>query len=303
MILSKLMHRNVRNSKHDEDVPPYLKDEIRLLRKNIQTLEKDVRFRSSYLVTLSIVTVAIVGLFVFAGVILPQILGHNTSGQTNNLSQEMRSSYVIQNLKGDKINTWISWKLVPTDVFHIHVMQSDQVTEARMKIIHDVVFSEEKLEIDNTELHKDVPGKTTFYKGWEGALKEANLVGTKFPVPISLHSQITELGEGNVIIKLTNLKNPDGFAGYTTSIVDETNHQILKSEVTIYDVDNLGNENFEKVVRHELGHAFGLAHSTDPDDLMYDILITAHPFISECDISAIEGLYNGTEKGEVICQA
>lgn len=130
----------------------------------------------------------------------------------------------------------------------------------------------------------------------------ANLVDTKFPIPIYLHTQVTEFGEGNVIIKLTNLKNDDGYAGFTKSIVDENNHQILKSEITIYEADQLSDEDFAAVVRHELGHAFGLAHSTDPDDLMYPVILTTHPYISQCDIDAIEGLYNGDERSEVICQ-
>lgn len=302
MTSSKMMHPNFEKPPDDDDNSFDPQKEIKLLQKNVEKLEKDVKSKNGInLVILSLVIVVAISLFVFASVIIPQSQSNNL-GQTNNGSAELRGSYLVQNLKGDKINTWISWKIVPTDVFHIHVIQSDQVTESRLKIIHDVIFSEEKLEIANEELHKSSQGITTYYKGWAGALKVANLSGTTFSVPISFHTQITELGEGNVIIKLTDLENPDGYAGYTKSLADENNHQILKSEITIYDVDSLSDENFEAVVRHELGHAFGLAHSSDPDDLMYDVILTTHPYISECDVGAIEGLYNGSEKSEVICQ-
>jgi len=53
-------------------------------------------------------------------------------------------------------------------------------------------------------------------------------------------------------------------------------------------------------MRHELGHAFGLAHSNDPDDLMYTTLGRL-PFISTCDANAITMLYNGLKEGTVLC--
>jgi len=58
----------------------------------------------------------------------------------------------------------------------------------------------------------------------------------------------------------------------------------------------------ETIVRHELGHALGLAHSTATEDLMYPIIKTNFPYISECDVSAMEKLYDGANTSEVICE-
>ena len=50
-----------------------------------------------------------------------------------------------------------------------------------------------------------------------------------------------------------------------------------------------------------MGHVVGLAHSTDPSDLMYPSLDMAVPYISECDVEALVNLYSGGETSEVVC--
>lgn len=40
-------------------------------------------------------------------------------------------------------------------------------------------------------------------------------------------------------------------------------------------------------------HGLGLAHSTDPGDLMFPEIATSYPYISECVINALVFLYDG----------
>ena len=113
---------------------------------------------------------------------------------------------------------------------------------------------------------------------------------------------MTEKGNGDIIINLKDYASSDGYSGFTNSIVDESNHQILKSSITIYDADSLSIEQYKTILRHELGHGFGLAHSTAPEDLMHSIITTEYPYISECDLDAITALYDGSQKSQVVCE-
>lgn len=56
------------------------------------------------------------------------------------------------------------------------------------------------------------------------------------------------------------------------------------------------------MTRHEFGHAMGLGHSTDPEDMMAPNFHSMHAFISECDLDAMISLYNGEKLTEVVCR-
>lgn len=214
---------------------------------------------------------------------------------------EMRSQFVIQNLRGDTIDTWISWKVTEGDLFHVHVVDSPYATQERLDAILDVIMSEEEIELDDSLMHKGPEGSTsTYYAGWYGALNSIDDEG--FTIPKNLHFHVTDKGEGHILVELTNLSNVDGYAGYTKAIVDEEQHQILKSTITIYNIESLGIEQLKTIFRHELGHGFGLAHSTAPEDLMAPTITTNYPYISQCDLDAIALLYDGGQSSQVICE-
>jgi predicted Zn-dependent protease len=107
-------------------------------------------------------------------------------------------------------------------------------------------------------------------------------------------------GAGDIVITLTNDINPDGLSGFTKSTAD--GNQILKSTITIYNANQLSDTQLAAITRHEFGHAMGLAHSTAVEDLMHATIQTDYPYISQCDIDAVTGLYDGKKQSAVICQ-
>ena len=216
-------------------------------------------------------------------------------------ADSMTSQFLIQNLRGDTIDTWISWKVTEGDLFHVHVVENSYATQERLDAIVETIMSTEELEIDDSLLHKGPEGSTsTYYVGWYGALN--SIEGVENPIPKDLHFHVTDKGEGHIIIELSNLSSPDGYSGFTKAIVDEEQHQILKSTITIYNIESISIEQLKTILRHELGHGFGLAHSTAPEDLMAPTITTDYPYISDCDIDAIKLLYDGGQSSRVVCE-
>jgi hypothetical protein len=213
---------------------------------------------------------------------------------------KVNDGYVIQNLRGDTIDTWLSWRLVEGATINVNLVDGEKYPD-KVEIVRTVLLSEESIEIDNSLLHKGLKGTTsTYYVGWAGAL-ESIQKQTEFHIPQKFNLIESAKGEGDITIRFSTQRSGDGYSGYTKSIADESQNQILKSEITIYDIGNLSKAQFETILRHELGHAFGLAHSTAIEDLMYPTITTNYPYISSCDVDAIVLLYDGGKKSEVTC--
>lgn len=240
-------------------------------------------------------------LLVAMSLVLTVFLGHYISDSTNEQSN-LQTTYIIENLRGDIIDTWKLWKLSPGTPLTINIVNSDSFSREKINIIKNAISSEEEIKIDGAITHKIPKGtKSTYYLGWAGALKKASkLQDTKFYIPQEMKIIESSAGEGDILVSLSNYKDGDGNTGFTKSTVN--GNEILKSTITIFDVNHLSNKDLATITRHELGHALGLAHSTDPDDLMSHVISTEHPYISECNIQAIIELYNGKIEEGIVCE-
>jgi len=275
-----------------------LKKEKEFLTKRADSKEKTsfVMMKKYYL------TIAIAGLVIggFVGVF---------TFYENNIEKDYvmiagnlpESKYLVQNLRGDTLKTWFPWMIAGSQALHINILDNNLATQEKIDVIKKTILSEETIDIDNSLTHKGPKGTTaTYYKGWAGALKIAAQQNTELHIPINFEISNSKRPVGDITIELSSLSDPDGYSGYTKSIVDQG--EILKSHIIIYDVNAISNEQLSSMMKHEFGHALGLAHSSAPEDLMYPIIKTEFPYISECMVDAIAGLYDGKKTSEVECQ-
>ncbi|HEX9845764.1 MAG TPA: histidine kinase dimerization/phospho-acceptor domain-containing protein [Candidatus Nitrosotenuis sp.] len=291
------LHNTIIESKHQKNE---IKQERVMMNKLVQIEEqKKVRLTKKNLMMMATAALIVGAGFTTYSVYVVDLVGKQY--QVSNLGR-MPGGYLIQNLRGDTIDTWLSWRPVSDSTLHVGIMNGAAYPE-KIQLIKEVVMSEESIDIDDSLLHKGPEGITsTYYLGWLGALKQASAKPTEFNIPVNLEVIESSRGEGEITIVLTNDRNADGYSGFTKSIADESQNQILKSTITIYEVDKLNDEQFKTILRHEFGHALGLAHSTAPEELMAPVIQTEYPYISECVIDSIVKLYDNGKNSQVVCE-
>ncbi|MGY5148036.1 MAG: matrixin family metalloprotease [Candidatus Nitrosopumilus sp. bin_7KS] len=242
--------------------------------------------------------------FLSMGIVIPVLLlvifSSNSIDATN--GDVLTGGYLVQNLRGDTIDTWSYWDIPSNRPLYVSIIGSDLISEEYYLELKNAIFSEEKINIDNSLLQKGPKGTSSInYLGWSGALKSIT-DETIHPIPsvFEILSPDKSKTSGDIIITLTTKRSPNGVTGFTTALLEE--NRILKSHITIYGVDQLSKSQLSTIMRHEFGHAVGLAHSTAPEDLMYPTITTSIPLISECDVDGIISLYGGSKQSEVVCE-
>ena len=297
----KILEKNNKISEWEkiDDVDGKSIDELKIREKNLSNEISEIKkeIKKSRSKTLLITEVSLLPVVVL--LFLASGLGDSFTETTAESNSQLKSRHLIENLRGDTVDTWKSWRLVGTTL-NVNVLNAKGLSEDRIDIIEESILSETELEIDDSLTHKGPKGfSSKYYVGWAGALKQAEKQDTVYNIPTEFNVLTSSGGEGDIIITLTNLRDSDGYSGYTKSIVE--GNEILKSFITIYDVNNLSDEELGTIVRHEFGHAIGLGHSTAPEDLMAPNIDMTVPYISECNIDAIAELYNGIQ-GSTVCE-
>ena len=210
-----------------------------------------------------------------------------------------KTLFLIQDLKSNTVNSWKPWHILNNQALNVNIVNADKVSKEKIAAVKQAILSEEPLKIDNSLVDRGPVGTvSTYYKGWEGAMQKEP-IDTKFHIPNKFNIIESPNEEGDIIITLSDLENADGYSGYTKTIVN--NDEILKASITIYNVDSLSPEQIAGIIRHEFGHALGLGHSNDQEDLMYQVIQTNFPFISDCDISTLSDLYEGKSLSQMSC--
>lgn len=284
--------------KIDEPAIKSLKNQEADLIQEISKIQKEIKkSRSKVLLIAELAVLPAMFLILLMSGVTDTVFSNFESKETPNV---LRTKYFTENLRGDTIDTWKSWRLVD-NTLSINILKSPRVTEHQLEVIKNAIISEKTEEFDDSLVHKGPRGtKSMYYVGWAGALKEAAKEETKYNIPTNFEFVGSNGGEGDIIITLSNIKDSDGYTGYTKSITEDT--EILKSFITIYDISNLSDDQLETIVRHEFGHALGLGHSTATEDLMAPTIDMTIPYITDCNIDAIVNLYNAKSDSQTVCE-
>ena len=204
-----------------------LKQHEKELTKEISSTQKQLRKKSKTLLFTELTLLPVVFLL-----IMVSGLGNDF---TNNLFQESekyKSRYFVENLRGDTMDTWKSWRLLGTTM-NVNILAPNNIHPDQIEIVKNAITSMEALEIDNSVNHKGPKGTTSmFYLGWQGAHNDiAKKTDTVYQLPLEFNVMNSDGGEGDIVITLSNIRDMDGYTGYTKSIVE--GNEILKSFITI----------------------------------------------------------------------
>jgi len=186
------------------------------------------------------------------------------------------------NAKGSElvtINTFLPWKIQDDKTLQVSIIKETPLSPDQIKSIKKAITGFGTIKFDDT----------VAYVSWQEALETTSDYKTKLSMPAIAMVNDNNM-ESDITITITDEKNAEGYSGQTTHVVD--NNELVKSNITIYDINNIPLYQISSITRHEFGHALGLAHSNSPDNLMYNIVYLSS-YVTDCDVNTLLALYDG----------
>ena len=183
------------------------------------------------------------------------------------------------------INTFLPWK-TQDKTLYVSIIKETPLSADQLSNIKKAITGYGTVKFDDTET----------FVSWNEALQTTSQYTTKISMPTNI-VLLSDNSEADITISITDKKN-ENYSGYTTHVIE--NDRIIKSNITIYDINSMTGKQISSIVRHEFGHALGLAHADSPDDLMYGV-IQVPSYVTECDLDTLLTLYDGNVKNSSNC--
>ncbi|ABX12716.1 peptidase M10A and M12B matrixin and adamalysin [Nitrosopumilus maritimus SCM1] len=202
-------------------------------------------------------------------------------------------------LEKNGIITSAFWNILPHEELDVVFLGSHLLTDKQLDAVVYALTSHDTIELDDSANDNLVNSKSTYYLGWEGALTAAQNIDTENTIPTKFNIVSTLSDKNNIVIQFSNYRESDGYSGYARIFTHD--REILQSHIMIYDVEKLSAEDLTTIIRHEFGHALGLGHSIDSNDLMSNMILTETPYISQCHIDAVRDLYDNNDENFTVC--
>lgn len=203
------------------------------------------------------------------------ILDHNSK------PNDLKTGYFTYDLKGDQVYGTQKWNKSEGQALRVYIQNVAALPDEKIQLVKDTISSKDTIQVDDALTHKAPSGeKSTFYLGWSEVLEN----GLHHPI-----SFVDSINDADITLSMIRTKNMDGYSGWTESTTK--GDEIVQSNITIFNAHNISDQDLSTITRHEFGHALGLGHSTDPNDLMSPTITTMIPYVSECDYAALVSLY------------
>ena len=160
-----------------------LKQHEKELTKEISSTQKKIRSKSKALLFTELTLLPVVFLLVMVSG-----LGNDFTNSIFQESESFKSKYFVENLRGDTMATWKSWRLLGTTM-NVNILAPNNISPEKIEIVKNAITSMEAIEIDNSVNHKGPEGTSSmYYLGWQGAMNDvAKQTETIYQLPLEFH--------------------------------------------------------------------------------------------------------------------